>query len=180
MRRRIGLSLPGDERRVSLRPPHRAHPRELPHAQRVRLPAEDRRRPRQQALQLRAARGARAPPRLGAARSGDEEARPGRVPLPEHPGDARGTLRRADLTGVRVVRVDDTGAVGEPYEEFLATASPDPVESWLDDEDETISINYTSGTTGRPKGGMYSHRGAWINAVGEVIEAHMSFDTKYL
>src|SRR5213075_23337 len=54
------------------------------------------------------------------------------------------------------------------------------VESWLDDEDETISINYTSGTTGRPKGVMYSHRGAWINAVGEVLEAHMSFDTKYL
>src|SRR5206468_3544218 len=41
-------------------------------------------------------------------------------------------------------------------------------------------INYTSGTTGRPKGVMYSHRGAWINAVGEVLEAHMSFDTKYL
>jgi fatty-acyl-CoA synthase len=94
--------------------------------------------------------------------------------------ELEGLVKPADLTGVRVVRVDDTGAVGDPYEEFLATGSPDPVENWLDDEDETISINYTSGTTGRPKGVMYSHRGAWINAVGEVIEAHMSFDTKYL
>src|SRR5437870_12743 len=94
--------------------------------------------------------------------------------------ELEGLVKPADLTGVRVVRVDDTGAVGDPYEEFLATGSPDPVESWLDDEDETISINYTSGTTGRPKGVMYSHRGAWLNAVGEVIEAHMSFDTKYL
>src|SRR2546421_592701 len=97
-------------------------------------------------------------------------------------GDAEleGLVKPVDLTGVRVVRVDDTGAVGDPYEDFLATGSPDPLESWLEDEDETLSINYTSGTTGRPKGVMYSHRGAWINAVGEVLEAHMSFDTKYL
>src|SRR2546429_858607 len=94
--------------------------------------------------------------------------------------ELEGLVKPVDLTGVRVVRVDDTGAVGDPYEDFLATGSPDPLESWLEDEDETLSINYTSGTTGRPKGVMYSHRGAWINAVGEVLEAHMSFDTKYL
>src|SRR5207253_2047664 len=84
------------------------------------------------------------------------------------------------LTGVPIVRVDDTGAAGDPYEDFLAAGSPEPVEGWLGDEDETLAINYTSGTTGRPKGVMYSHRGAWINAVGEVLEAHMSFDTTYL
>ena len=89
-------------------------------------------------------------------------------------------VKPLDLTGLRVVRVDDTGAPGDPYEDFLATGSPAPVESWLEDEEETISINYTSGTTGRPKGVMYSHRGAWVNAVGEVIEAGMSFDTRYL
>jgi fatty-acyl-CoA synthase len=89
-------------------------------------------------------------------------------------------VKPLDLAGLRVVRVDDTGAPGDPYEDFLATGSPAPVESWLEDEEETISINYTSGTTGRPKGVMYSHRGAWVNAVGEVLESGMGFDTRYL
>jgi fatty-acyl-CoA synthase len=89
-------------------------------------------------------------------------------------------VKPLDLAGLRVVRVDDTGAPGDPYEDFLATGFPAPVESWLEDEEETISINYTSGTTGRPKGVMYSHRGAWVNAVGEVLEAGMGFDTRYL
>src|SRR5262249_61414093 len=62
----------------------------------------------------------------------------------------------------------------------LAGGSPTPVESWLQDEEEILAINYTSGTTGRPKGVMYSHRGAWVNALGEVIESQMSFDARYL
>ncbi|MGH7384813.1 MAG: AMP-binding protein, partial [Candidatus Rokuibacteriota bacterium] len=94
--------------------------------------------------------------------------------------ELEGLIKPLDLTGVRVVRVDDTGAAGDPYEDFLAGGSPEPVESWLEDEEETISINYTSGTTGRPKGVMYAHRGAWMNAVGEIIETGMTFDTKYL
>ncbi len=84
------------------------------------------------------------------------------------------------LSGLEVVRVDDTGAPGDPYEDFLAGGSPGPVESWLEDEEETIAINYTSGTTGRPKGVMYSYRGAYLNALGELIESSMSFDTRYL
>jgi fatty-acyl-CoA synthase len=89
-------------------------------------------------------------------------------------------VKPLDLSGIKVVRVDDTGAAGDPYEDFLAPGSPAAVEPVLDDEEETISINYTSGTTGRPKGVMYSHRGAWVNAMGEVVETGMSFDTKYL
>ena len=85
-----------------------------------------------------------------------------------------------DLEGVTVVRVDDTGAAGDPYEDFLAAGSPEPVESWLEDEEEPISINYTSGTTGRPKGVMYTHRGGYLNALGEVIETTLSFDSVYL
>ena len=89
-------------------------------------------------------------------------------------------LEPLDLRGVRVIRVDDTGAPGDPYEDFLGTGSADPVESGLEDEEETISINYTSGTTGRPKGVMYTHRGAYMNAIGEILETGMTFGTRYL
>src|SRR3989449_3317695 len=63
-------------------------------------------------------------------------------------------VKPLDLQGVKVIRVDDTGAGGDPYEDFLAAQSPEPCEPWTEDEHETISINYTSGTTGRPKGVM--------------------------
>jgi fatty-acyl-CoA synthase len=95
-------------------------------------------------------------------------------------GELESLVKPLDLGGVRVVRVDDTGSAGDPYEEFLRTGAAAPVENWLEDEDETISINYTSGTTGRPKGVMYTHRGAYLNAVGEILETGMSWDTKYL
>ena len=74
-----------------------------------------------------------------------------------------------DLAGIDVIRVDDTGAPGDPYEELLAGGSPEQPESWLEDEEETISINYTSGTTGRPKGVQYTYRGAYLNALSEAI-----------
>ncbi|MGH7313172.1 MAG: acyl--CoA ligase family protein [Candidatus Rokuibacteriota bacterium] len=89
-------------------------------------------------------------------------------------------IKPLDLGGVRVVRVDDTGVAGDPYEDFLGGSSPAPVESWLEDEDEMLAINYTSGTTGRPKGVIYTHRGGYINALGEIIETGMSWDTRYL
>jgi fatty-acyl-CoA synthase len=91
-----------------------------------------------------------------------------------------GLVKPLDLSGLHVVRVDDTGAPGDPYEDFLASASPEAGEPWLESEDETISINYTSGTTGRPKGVMLHHRGAYLNALGEVIETGMTFDGVYL
>jgi acyl-CoA synthetase (AMP-forming)/AMP-acid ligase II len=94
--------------------------------------------------------------------------------------ELEGLVKPLELGDMKVVRVDDTGAAGDPYEDFLAGGSPEPVESWLESEDETISINYTSGTTGRPKGVMYSHRGTWVNAVGEITETGISFDAKYL
>src|SRR5947209_3796048 len=67
-------------------------------------------------------------------------------------------LEPVDLSGLDVTRIEDTGEAGDPYEAVLSEGSPEPVESWLEDEEETISINYTSGTTGRPKGVMYTHR----------------------
>ncbi|PBC39396.1 acyl-CoA synthetase [Rhodococcus sp. ACS1] len=50
----------------------------------------------------------------------------------------------------------------------------------VDDETRTIAINYTSGTTGRPKGVMYTHRGAYLNALGELHHQRFALDTKYL
>src|SRR3569833_2425914 len=55
---------------------------------------------------------------------------------------------------VELVRIDDTGEPGDPYEDFLAECSREPEDSLLEDEEETIFINNTSGTTGRPGGGM--------------------------
>jgi fatty-acyl-CoA synthase len=50
----------------------------------------------------------------------------------------------------------------------------------MEDEEETISINYTSGTTGRPKGVQYTYRGAYLNALNEVIVAGLRTDSVYL
>jgi fatty-acyl-CoA synthase len=85
-----------------------------------------------------------------------------------------------ELPGVTVIRYEDTGSREDPYEQFLAAASPETPESWLEDEEETISINYTSGATGRPKGVKFTYRGAYLNALGEVIHAGMSSDSVYL
>lgn len=71
-------------------------------------------------------------------------------------------------------------AADDPYEVFLAGGSPHQVESWLKDEEETISINYTSGTTGNPKGVMHTYRGAYLNALAEVISTGMSSTSAYL
>ncbi len=66
------------------------------------------------------------------------------------------------------------------YEQFLATGSKEfkivePLDEW-----DTISINYTSGTTGEPKGVVYHFRGAYLNALGNAIEWDMSIRPVYL
>ena len=66
------------------------------------------------------------------------------------------------------------------YEALLD--SGDPTFDWImpQDEWESIALNYTSGTTGRPKGVVYHHRGAYLNAMGQVISWRMVLHPRYL
>jgi fatty-acyl-CoA synthase len=66
------------------------------------------------------------------------------------------------------------------FEDFLRTGTEGPLEPWLDDEYDTIAIDYTSGTTGRPKGVMYHHRGAYLNAIAMTIENRLTPDAACL
>jgi fatty-acyl-CoA synthase len=93
-----------------------------------------------------------------------------------------------DHSEARVVIADPQLAPGLPrhvhaisdYEGWLATGEfpaagmPEP------EEDGFIAINYTSGTTGFPKGVMYTHRGAYLNALGEVLEHGLTSASVYL
>ncbi|MEO9782046.1 MAG: AMP-binding protein [Sedimentitalea sp.] len=66
------------------------------------------------------------------------------------------------------------------YEQVLGNADHDF--DWImpQDEWESIALNYTSGTTGRPKGVVYHHRGAYLNAMGQVISWGMVLRPRYL
>jgi fatty-acyl-CoA synthase len=77
--------------------------------------------------------------------------------------------------------VDIGGASGaDRYEQLLGSGDPAGVPSQLVDEEEPIAIDYTSGTTGQPKGVVYTYRGAYLNALGEVIEAELGHGPVYL
>jgi fatty-acyl-CoA synthase len=94
--------------------------------------------------------------------------------------ELQGLAQAARSMNIEVVRIDDTGQPGDPYEDFLAQGSPARLETLPLDEEATISINYTSGTTGKPKGVMSTHRGAYLNSLGEIIETGMNIDSVYL
>jgi fatty-acyl-CoA synthase len=66
------------------------------------------------------------------------------------------------------------------YEDFIAQGDPDYVWLMPDDEWDAISLNYTSGTTGDPKGVVYHHRGASLLAVGNVVTCGMAKHPVYL
>ena len=71
--------------------------------------------------------------------------------------------------------------IGElTYEALLAEGSHDFPYSPPDDEWDALALNYTSGTTGQPKGVVYSHRGAWTNAVNNAVTWEMPHHPVYL
>jgi fatty-acyl-CoA synthase len=75
---------------------------------------------------------------------------------------------------------DERPLDGPEYNDFLATGSNEEIVPVVDDEYQNITINYTSGTTGLPKGVMYHHRGAYLNALGEMLETGFNSSSAYL
>jgi len=66
------------------------------------------------------------------------------------------------------------------YEDFVASGDPDYAWVMPDDEWDAIALNYTSGTTGNPKGVVYHHRGATLLATGNAMHAQMNSNAVYL
>ena len=66
------------------------------------------------------------------------------------------------------------------YEQFLRRGQADDPIIWPDDEYEALALNYTSGTTNRPKGVLYHHRGAYINCLGQLLTHQMNSASVYL
>jgi fatty-acyl-CoA synthase len=85
-----------------------------------------------------------------------------------------------------VVHIDDPYADGGEligdldYEAFLTRGSPDDEVVWPADEFDAITLNYTSGTTGNPKGALYHHRGCYLNTLGQLVHHQLSSDSVYL
>jgi fatty-acyl-CoA synthase len=98
-----------------------------------------------------------------------------RVLLVDHELADLGREVASACDGVRVVVA---GGDADEYESLLAAAEPVTVpvtEEWA-----LLSINYTSGTTGRPKGVMYAHRGAYLQALAMVAHTKLDPATAYL
>ena len=95
-------------------------------------------------------------------------------------------IEKALKPGIEVIDVEDPEFKGgkrlgqKTYEELLAEGDPEFAWRWPQDEWEAISLNYTSGTTGNPKGVVYHHRGAYLNAVGNILVWGMPHHPVYL
>jgi len=79
-----------------------------------------------------------------------------------------------NLHGLKLIRAGGQ----DEYEDWIAGAQP--LEIPVADERAMISINYTSGTTGKPKGVMYHHRGAYLQALAMVAHMRLDCDSVYL
>ncbi|KAJ1555268.1 hypothetical protein HK405_002854 [Cladochytrium tenue] len=111
-------------------------------------------------------------------------------PLPSSGGTSDTGLLRASSknlpTLARAIIVDDHpgNPARDSYERFLVTAGADPLTfeqlPKLADEEDVIAINFTSGTTGMPKGVMYHYRGAYLNSLSILIEIGLTPTSRYL
>ena len=89
-------------------------------------------------------------------------------------------------TAPLVVDIDDPAAASGAtigtidYETFLAGGDPDFPLALPEDEWQAISLNYTSGTTGNPKGVVLHHRGAYLNAAANALTFQLTPESVYL
>lgn len=75
----------------------------------------------------------------------------------------------------------DAQKIGDmTYDELLATGDPDYAWKTPEDEWQAITLNYTSGTTGNPKGVVYHHRGAYLNGINNIVSWDMGKHPVYL
>jgi len=98
----------------------------------------------------------------------------------------------ADVGGLPVERVVVLPGPGDASAGPAALPGAEPYDAWLvrgnggpgieppADEHAMIAVNYTSGTTGRPKGVVYTHRGAYLNALSAALEFELSASSCYL
>ncbi|HEY0686131.1 MAG TPA: long-chain-fatty-acid--CoA ligase [Steroidobacter sp.] len=87
---------------------------------------------------------------------------------------------REQLTGVeQFVTLEGARAGWLSYEAVLAESTSDFIRPDIQ-ENDLLTINYTSGTTSRPKGVMITHRNAWMNSVGTLVHHHMTQADRYL
>lgn len=95
-------------------------------------------------------------------------------------------VKMAQLPDLLVVDIEDPSFDGGSrigsmtYEDLLAEGDPDFAWKLPDNEWDAISLNYTSGTTGDPKGVVYHHRGAMLNAMSNIVTWGMAQHSHYL
>ncbi len=103
----------------------------------------------------------------------------------EFSATVKAALKECEATPI-VIDIDDVLAEGGEllgemdYEAFIADGDKNYNWSLPGDEWQAISLNYTSGTTGNPKGVVYHHRGAYLNAIGNVLAWDMAQHPVYL
>jgi fatty-acyl-CoA synthase len=84
---------------------------------------------------------------------------------------------------IHIIDIDDIGGerIGQTdYETFLAAGDPNHLVGLPEDEWQAIALNYTSGTTGNPKGVVAHHRGAYLNACANALTFGLSPESVYL